>query len=151
MSSLIFSLIVVILSIMCIIFLSIGLSTKNKYRKKKMFCTKKTQAEITDIEKVTTSSIDSSETLRYMFFPHLKYTANGKEIEVKHYFGNAQPKYEIGQIIDIFYNPEKPEDYYIDGEKGSYILGKIFTGCGILFLLLEIITVIIYFIVNKGG
>lgn len=55
---------------------------------------------------------------------------------------NSQ-KYEIGQEIDIHYNPDNCDQYYVEGENTQKKLGIIFTIAGVIVLIVDILGAIV--------
>ena len=43
-----------------------------------------------------------------------QYTVNGKIIEVKSVIGYSTSDYVVGQKVEIFYNPNKEDEIYIE-------------------------------------
>ena len=47
-------------------------------------------------------------------YPIFQYTVNGKSIEVKSVIGYSTSDYVVGQKVEIFYNPNKEDEIYIE-------------------------------------
>ena len=138
--------VIIVISILSVSFLIIGISTKIGNKKRVKECTVKADGEIVEIKKVDMSA--SNENMAYSWFPVVKYQVGDRTITERFNYGNAKPKYEIGQKVEIYYNPHKVEEFYISGEDISKIIGRVFTLTGGLLLLIDIIIVIIFAIVK---
>ena len=93
-------------------------------------------------------STPSDDMRKYSWFPTVKYQVGDETIEKRFDYGNAKPKYKEGQKVEIYYNPQKPEDFYISGEKVQQTVGRVFTMVGWLLLVIDIIVVIISAIIK---
>ena len=74
---------------------------------------------------------------RYIYYPVFSYKVNGEEIEVEH---NVSPTdFQVGEYVELKYNPKNPYQYYIEDSKkaGNWVFiitGMLFTPMGILAL-----------------
>ena len=74
---------------------------------------------------------------RYIYYPVFSYKVNGEEIEVEH---NVSPTdFQVGEYVELKYNPKNPHQYYIENSKKSgnwvfIIIGMFFTPMGSLAL-----------------
>lgn len=96
-----------------------GSSLMRKNRK----CTQRVTAEITDIASTGTGAVA----------PKFTYTVlGGEEITIKHIisFSPGLCKYKLGETIELFYNPESPKQYAINGKSPMKIMGIIFICSG---------------------
>ncbi len=127
-----------ILMIMGSLFFCIGMVISLIPIYKKQISTSVSTAEVVDI--VRNESKDSDGRTQINYFPVFVYKANGENIQVTHRFSPSP--YEIGDTFEIFYNPKKPNKYYIEGEgSGNWILvmiGSIFTFVGAIFLIVTV-------------
>ena len=97
------SIVIVIIGIILIIEVSKRISNKNELKKR---CIKKTIAVVKDIV------IDEKKDINK--YPIFQYTVNGKIIEVKSVIGYSTSDYVVGQKVEIFYNPNKEDEIYIE-------------------------------------
>jgi len=65
------------------------------------------------------------------FIPILRYEVNGQVHTVQYHIGNADPKYEDGEIVKIMYNRENVEKIVIVGDNTVYIFSVIFGIAGL--------------------
>ena len=57
---------------------------------------------------------DSDGKININKYPIFQYTVNGKIIEVKSVIGYSTSDYVVGQKVEIFYNPNKEDEIYIE-------------------------------------
>ena len=67
---------------------------------------------------------------RRAYFPIFSIVVNGTEYKLRHYSGSNPPKYKIGDKETVYYNPNKPEQFYIK-EKFPFKVGLIIILFGI--------------------
>jgi len=79
---------------------------------RKLTCTQKTIAEVVNLEMTRSHSSSSGS---YVYTPIFSYNVNGEQIVVRHGIAQSSSPYQIGDILTLFYNPSKPESYYIGG------------------------------------
>ena len=103
------SIVIVIIGIILIIEVSKRISNKNELKKR---CTEKTIAIVKDI--VIDEKKDSDGKIDINKYPIFQYTVNGKSIEVKSVIGYSTSDYVVGQKVEIFYNPNKEDEIYIE-------------------------------------
>ena len=132
----IFFLIKFVIFLLGIIFMFTGIILMRKHKNRQTNCTTPAQATVLENQKV----FFPAETEQYSWFPIIKYTINGKGYKTRHYHGTAKEKYKIGEVIDILYNPEKPEEYIIIKENSFKRIEVIFVFVG--FILLSIFSIL---------
>lgn len=77
------------------------------------------------------------------YAPVFKYEVDGKEYEDKSSLSTDPPKYEVGDEIEVHYNPDKPEEYYVDKvlivvQIVLYAIGGFFFIFGLVFFVVGI-------------
>ena len=60
-------------------------------------------------------------------------TINGQTITVQDSLSSNPPQFQVGQEIDILYNPEDPQKSYINKWMNLYFLPALLGGMGLLF------------------
>lgn len=78
-----------------------------------------------------------------MFHPIFEYSVGNQKYVKESKLGTTSQKYEIGQEIEIHYNPDNCDQYYVEGENTSKKLGVIFTITGIMVLVVAILGAIV--------
>ncbi len=100
-------------------------------RRKMSRCTAKTTATIVSVEKEKKVEGES------VYIPVYEYSAGNKIMQEKGYIhSSGKDKYKVGQITEIAYNPDKPDEFIING-KG--------TGFGYALLVLALIVIAVSF------
>ena len=117
-----------------IIFLIIGLVMLNNRKKKEINCTSVTYGKVTDI--VKHRRYDNDGGYSSSWHPVLEYSIGDLKFIKESPYGSFQSKYAIGQNIEVYYNPEDYNEYYIAGDTLPKTLATIFTivGIGVIFI-----------------
>lgn len=137
------NLIIGLILLLGIIFLSIGLGIKHNRKKKLSNCSETTKGKIIDIVKRTYNGTGDDWTASYTFHPVIEYNVNNQKYVKTSNFGTNPSKYEAGQKVEIHYNPDNCDTYYIGGENTQKKLGTIFTTIGIIILFVAVVVAII--------
>lgn len=112
-------------------FLTIGIGLRISDQNKRERCTAKTQAEVVDI----VSSTDSDGTT---YAPVFSYTVSGQEyVKQRNSYSNPCNYYK-GQKVALYYNPNRPDEFYADGDNVYKILFYVFGGIGAVFTIVSI-------------
>lgn len=69
------------------------------------------------------------------WFPCVRYYVDGKEYDVITGCGTLKGKWEIGQSVNVLYNPENPRKVYIEGDNSYIIHQRMYLALGIILLL----------------
>ena len=108
-------------------------------KKKKERCTAVTQAKIVKVKEKTESTDEGKKESEYT--AELEFEVGGKT-----YKGSAgkksgnKRKYRVGDEYDVYYNPEKPKEFLVEGKSGG-----LFTG--IIAILIGIVAAVLAFVV----
>ena len=71
------------------------------------------------------------------YYPILDFvTADGQNLQVRASVGTVPPAYEVGERVEILYDPAKPETFVINTQPGRLGLALVFFGFGMLWLLI---------------
>ena len=106
-----------------LIFLVVGILFTLSAILKKKSCTSTIEGKVIDISRERQISHNSRD--RYgsytnsgelAFYPVFEYSVNGNIYIKKSSSGSSTSKYFIGQSIDIHYNPQNPNQYYVNPE-----------------------------------
>lgn len=113
-------------------------SANNNLRNK---CTEKTDGVVVKIERVEENTEDGTS---ISYAPVYEYTVNDKTYS--HRSGNRTSKglvkYKEGDKVVINYNPNNPDEYYVEGDNSNNIMVIIFASVGGIFLILSIVNVV---------
>lgn len=110
-----------------------GLILINKNRK----CTCLTTGKI--IDNVQREVRDSDNHYRRYYYSLCEYYVDGIRCVRETKVGSMNPKFEIGQVVQVHYNPKNCHEGYIDGEASYKVLGIVLLVIGFLIGLLLLI------------
>lgn len=118
-----------------LVFLVIGIIIALYQIYLRTICTSVTNGIVIDICKSTSRDSDgyTSTTLHPVF----QYNVSDKVYIKRSSSGSTSCKYSIGQLVDIYYNSQNPNKYYIKGNYISIILAISFIIFGIMLLVLH--------------
>ena len=137
-----------IISAIClvgVIFLCIGIGLAFREKKKRSVCTQPVIATVVDIRNQAigaSSYAGTGETNMTSWFPVYEYTANGTSRRKQAFMGTARSEVSIGQKVELYVNPERPDEFYCPTEKTASVR-KVFTGVGIACISAAVIIAII--------
>lgn len=120
------------------VFFIIGIVMLNKSNKKKINCTSSIYGKVTDI--VRNQSYDEYSS---SWHPVFEYNIGELKFIKKYPYGSSKSKYEIGQEVEIHYNPEDYNEYYINGDTLPKTIATIFTIVGIGAISIAVISAIL--------
>lgn len=100
---------------------------KNR-KKKEIKCILKTYGKVIDIVKHQKS--DSNGRYTFSWYPVFEYNIAELKFIKESLYGSSQPNYAIGQEVEVYYNPEDYNDFYIAGEALPKNIDTIFTIIG---------------------
>ena len=123
------------------IFFIIGIVMLKNRRKKQINCTSKTYGKVKDI--VRHENYNSNDGYTSSWHPIFEYNIGELKFIKESSYGSSKSKYAIGQEIEVYYNPEDYNDYYIAGENTSKILGTIFFIVGVIAINIALFSTII--------
>ena len=124
-----------------IIFSIIGIVMLKNRKNKEIKCTSKVYGKVKDI--VRHQSYDSDGGYSYSWHPVFEYNIGELKFIKESSYGSSQSKYAIGQNVEIFYNPEDYNEYYVAGDTLPKTLGTIFTVVGIIAIIISIFSAIL--------
>lgn len=107
-----------------LIFLFVSILVSLVHRKKEKNCTAHTVATVINvIKKLNTTSHSHS----HSYYPVFQYTtASGQSVCKQYNFGTNPPKYKVGQNVEICYDPQKCNVFYVSNDKISKTFALIF-------------------------
>lgn len=124
------------------VFFIAGIAMLNDRKEKEKNCTMKTYGKVTDISKHQTRSNGSYTT---SWHPVFEYSIGDLTFIKESIYGSSQIKYAIGQSVEVYYNPENYNEYYVEGYTLPKTLATIFTVVGICVMSIVIISAILVF------
>lgn len=123
------------LGIIGTVFLCVGIGIMLWERRLKRSCTLTCSAEVVDVVKQETHSVDDSRMISW--YPVYEYSVNGSVHQKTASVGGRKGQLQIGQKVTIHVNPDNPDEFYCEKTAAGHIRG-VFLGIGILMLVMEI-------------
>lgn len=100
-------------------------------RRKRGRCTEETEATIVGIRREINMDQDSGNSSSY--YPVFRFTAGGATVEqTSNLSSSRRRKFKEGDVWQVRYNPEKPDEFYVVGVGGG-------TSAGIILIILGIV------------
>lgn len=127
-----------------IVFTIVGIVMLRKVKEKERKCTYKINGKVIEVNKRIIRNSDSA-CYNYGWFPVFEYNIGEKKYRKESIYWTSSPKYEIGQTVEIYCNPEDYNEYYIRGENIGKNLGLIFSIVGITCIMVFFIILPIVF------
>ena len=118
-----------IVIIVGLLFAAVGIYILKSGEDKVKRCTVEAVGTVVEIQEETTTDSDGTS---ITYHPVLSYKVEGKTIKSKSPVGTSNKKYNVNENVDILYNPNKPEEFIIKGDKSLNIMGIIFVILGTL-------------------
>lgn len=104
-----------------------------EYTKRKK-CIESTIGTVIDID-VDRKYDRNDHRMETRYYPVFQYDANGETYVKKSTSGsNRRFKYDINSTVNIMYDPNNPNTYYVQGNNDGFILGIIFIVISIILL-----------------
>lgn len=111
------------------IFVGLRISDRNK----RSLCTRRVKGTVTDIERRRTSG-SMGDAPMISWYPTFKYEVNGYTIEKTSMYGSAKQDFYINQEVTVFYNPQNPNEYYVQEENVASICKVFLTVAAVLLM-----------------
>ncbi|MCD8015869.1 MAG: DUF3592 domain-containing protein [Lachnospiraceae bacterium] len=114
-----------ILGILAVVFLVVSALIARSETRKAMECTLPVIAEIIEIQK-RRMNLDADGPRSYSWFPKYRFRWNGKDMEIFDNTGHKEDYQQVGDRKTLYVNPNKPEDFYAEGDKLTRTLVIVF-------------------------
>ncbi|MBF2007665.1 MAG: DUF3592 domain-containing protein [Chlorogloeopsis fritschii C42_A2020_084] len=100
-----------------------------------------TQGTVIDLE--LRSSTDSKGRSSSVYYPVVKFApSSGEQTIFKSNTGSNPPAFTKGQQVEVLYNPQKPNSAMINSWLELWFLPAMFTGMGLIFVLIGGVTLV---------
>ena len=129
-----------------LVFFIIGAAMRASRKRKEENCTSQTYGKVVDL--VRRESHDSDGGYSSSWHPVFEYRIGGMTFVKESNFGSSQAKFAIGQDVEIYYNPDNYNEFYVPGEKLPRLIGTIFTIVGVVAILVAVLSAV--FIAGSG-
>lgn len=124
-----------------IIFLVVGIVMISNWKKKEVNCTAVTSGKVIDIAKHESNDMDNGYTVSW--YPVFEYNIGEQKFRKESAYGESRSKYTIGQNVEIYYNPENYNEYYVPEITIPKKLSIIFIVAGTAAIMISILVVVI--------
>ena len=112
-----------------IIFVAVGIFVKVRGNNMAKKCTTPAVGTVVEIKQEEDYDSDNGG-YTYTYYPVIEYEANGETVTKQYSTGSNRSEYRINDKVNILYNPEKVDEYLIEGDKTSNLFGIIFIVMG---------------------
>lgn len=98
---------------------------------KRVKCKETTKGTVVEFYEKTKKENGREKIVRYPIF---EYTANGIQVKSRYNTRSKMHPYQLSDEVDIFYNANKADEFYIKGNGDSFVLGTIVLIMGVILL-----------------
>ncbi|MBR6033513.1 MAG: DUF3592 domain-containing protein [Clostridia bacterium] len=123
-----------------VVFLIIGIVMHNNRKRKNVNCTSSTYGKVIDLVRHKSTSMDYYDPCLY---PVIEYNVGEQKFIKEYNYGSTNPRHLIGRRIEVHYNPENYNEYYIAEDTIPTKLAKIFTFVGIAAIAVAVASAIL--------
>lgn len=124
----------IFIAVIGVVFIVLGIVAINLGNGLKKRCTEKTIGTVVEI--ISREQIDDTNPT---YFPVIEYQVGDRTISQMSNSGDYPPKYEVGDQVEIYYNPNNVQEFIIKGDSThnfvgiiAIVLGSIATVVGIV-------------------
>jgi hypothetical protein len=127
----------------------VGLWFYKRHRDLKSVCTAHTTAQVIEMkreEEIKIETDDDGNTTKrtsVSYYPIFQYMVNGNNIEVRSSVGTGRPRFIEGQAVNVLYNPNKPEQFYVVEDKVAGNFGIYFIIFGLVVVIFGVVTIFV--------
>lgn len=133
-----------VLGLVGFIFSIIGIIVIINRKRKKLKCTSKVYGKVINIIRKQYYSIRTRDYF-YSWHPVFEYNIGELKFTKVYTYGNSIPTYEVGQNVELYFNPKNLNEYYVQGEISQEIFGKTFVISGIVLITIAVFCVLVMF------
>lgn len=110
-----------------------GFTWLKKIKGKKLICTSSCEGEIAGISK-SIKSDEAGDTM--MYSPVFNYNVEGVSYTKESTISSSRCKYNKGDKIMVFYNPQNPDQYYVKGNNSNIFMAVVVLFVGIVMIII---------------
>ena len=122
-----------------IVIILIGIISIRKESKKNNRCTASASAVIVEVQAEKDESGSENTHKKYTYTPIYEFTVNGNTVRKSGgIYSHNKKEFNVGDTAAVSYNPDKPEEFRVNGKKGA-------KGFGIVLVLFGLVIVAIAF------
>ena len=102
----------------------IGIISLCRGSKTKKRCTASASAVIVAVEKEDDEAGRENTRKKYTYTPIYEFTVNGNTVRKSGgIYSHNKKEFKVGDVSTVMYNPEKPEEFLVNGKSGSKAFG----------------------------
>jgi len=129
----------ILLFIIAIAFIGVGVFLRINASEMAKRCTVENTATV--IRNIEKEDYDDGET-NVLYYPEFEYKVGDKTITKTSNSGTYPAKYNVGDKVEILYNPNNVDEYLIKGDNSMNIISIVLIVIGVLVFLVGIKTLI---------
>ena len=114
-----------------LIFIGLGVFTLIRSNELSKKCTKEIIAVVIEVKKERSANSELSDD-DYVYSPVFEFTVGEDTYRVDSPKASSDNNYKVGDKVKLLYNPNRPTEYLIKGDKSTNVLSWIFIGAGII-------------------
>ena len=126
-----------------VVFLSVAIGVGVYDRNKQDRCSETTKAQVVDI------AVKRGDDGGLLYAPVFGYAVDGQEYINQQSIYSNPCGYSVGEDVELSYNPNDPQEFYVEGDSALNLLIYIFGGIGAVFLVTGIIVLIVLLKIRK--
>lgn len=130
-----------LLGLLGLTLLSIGAGLLASEGTKRRQYTQKATARVRELKQKQTGKAGAPGSIRY--YPVFEYRANGQHLRVESKVGSDKPAYQVGDSVEICFDPDSRRDFYIPSDTSAKKVGAFLTALGALCAVSAVITAIL--------
>jgi hypothetical protein len=122
----------------------IGFWFHKRHQNLKSVCTMQTTGKVISMERRVefhTETGSSRKRKSVSYYPVFQYLVDGKSIEKKSTVGTSRPRFTEGQDINISFNPNNSEQFYVAEDKAAARFDIYFMIFGVAVLIIGIVAI----------
>ncbi|MBQ9279741.1 MAG: DUF3592 domain-containing protein [Clostridia bacterium] len=130
------------------VFLALGIFMLNQSNALKERCTEEASGTVVQMVEEISSDPDSTD---YTYYPVVEYQAGDQTVSKKSSIGSNPSPYQVGDKVEVLYNPDEVEEFIIVGEDTGKIFQIIFIVIGAVILVVSLgkILLAVFFSLKK--
>lgn len=135
----------VIVLIIGVVFIAVSIFAISSYQHLQKVCTGKVYGTVIDlVERRSTSTSNGHRRTSYSYAPVVQFMVNGREYTVESNTSTNPPSHQVGDTIEVHYNPDNPEETYFEKDAVALILGVVFGVIGFALIIIPAIVLVLF-------
>lgn len=132
-----------------VLLILVGVGFHKKHKHLQSICTSRVAGEVigNDRRENTETETDAeghrSTRTSVTYYPVFRYTLRGRTFEPVSSTGTGRPRFTEGQAVTVCYDPDNPEQFYIEGDKAPGRFGIFFALFGAAVTIIGIVAIFV--------